>query len=220
MTRKFVLSCLVMGSAFIPFSVAQASSMSLDFQTMKRADSFVLVKGEDAVATGAEKFITALADDGIGFLADENIDTAKQKAAFKKLLNKNFDLNTIARFSLGRHWRTANKAQRDEYVKLFKDMIVEVYSQRFSDYQGQTLSVTGSRKEGERDILVHSLLEQNGQPDVKIDWRVRNRGGGYKVVDVIVEGVSMALTQRSDFSSVVQRGGGDMEALLAHLREK
>lgn len=218
MKRTLFLSCLVAASVAVPVSLSHAFVISPDVS--RSQTGYILVKADDPVALGAEKFITKLADDGIGFLADETITTAKQKAEFRKLLNRNFDLNTIARFSLGRHWRTANKAQRDEYVLLFKDMIVEVYSQRFSDYEGQTLTVTGSRKEGEKDILVHSLLEQDAGPDVKVDWRVRKRDGRYKVIDVIVEGVSMALTQRSDFSSVVQRGGGDMEALLAHLRER
>ena len=218
MKRKLFLSCLVAAAVAVPVSSSHALVLSSDLS--KPNVRYVLVNADDPVSLGAETFITKLADDGIGFLADETITTAKQKAAFRKLLNRNFDLNTIARFSLGRHWRTANKAQRDEYVSLFKDMIVDVYSQRFSDYEGQTLTVSGSRKEGERDILVHSLLEQDAGPDVKVDWRVRKRDGRYKVVDVIVEGVSMALTQRSDFSSVVQRGGGKMEALLAHLREK
>lgn len=219
MKRKLFFSCFIAASVLAAIPVSEAGSFTGQNFSSDARHSFVLVNS-DAVSVGAEKFITALADDGIGFLADENITTEKQKAAFRKLLNRNFDLNTIARFSLGRHWRTANKAQRDEYVALFKDMIIDVYSQRFSDYQGQVLTVTGSRKEGERDVLVHSLLEQESGPDVKIDWRVRERDGGYRVVDVIVEGVSMALTQRSDFSSVVQRGGGDMEALLAHLRER
>ena len=184
------------------------------------ATSYQLVTANaDAVAQGAEKFITKLTDDGIGFLGDKTISGDKQKAEFRKLLNRNFDMNTIARFSLGRHWRTASKPQRDEYMKLFRAMIIDVYSQRFSDYNGQTIEVKGSRKEGERDILVYSVLSQESGPDVKVDWRVRKREGRYKVIDIIVEGVSMALTQRSDFSSVVQRGGGDMEALLVHLRQ-
>ena len=187
--------------------------------TPQSSSSSITYISDDKASEGAEKFITKLADQGIAVLANEDASEAKQKKEFRRLLNNNFDMNTIARFSLGRYWRTASKAQRSEYLKLFKAMIIDVYSQRFSDYQGQVIEVKGSRKEGERDVLVHSLLTQEAGPDVKVDWRVRKRDGRYKVIDVIVEGVSMALTQRSDFSSVVQRGGGDMEALLAHLRE-
>ena len=217
MKHRFLVSCAVFAGT-LGFAVqAHAFHSSLiAFPTASGSIAYVSTK---EASKGAEKFITKLADQGIAVLANQDASEAKQKKEFRRLLNNNFDMNTIARFSLGRHWRTASKAQRAEYLKLFNAMIIDVYSARFSDYQGQIIEVKGSRKEGERDVLVHSLLTQEAGPDVKVDWRVRNRDGRYKVIDVIVEGVSMALTQRSDFSSVVQRGGGDMEALLAHLRE-
>ncbi len=220
MRRRVFLSCFVaFGSVVFP-NASQAISLNTAPDFLLPAPLYHGVAANaDVVAQGAEKFITKLADDGIGFLGDQAITQDKQRAEFRKLLTRNFDMNTIARFSLGRHWRVATKQQRDEYMKLFKAMIIDVYSERFKDYQGQQIEVTGSRKEGERDILVHSKLTQESGPDVKVDWRVRKREGRYKVIDIIVEGVSMALTQRSDFSSVVQRGGGNMEALLVHLRE-
>jgi phospholipid transport system substrate-binding protein len=110
-------------------------------------------------------------------------------------------------------------AQRTEYTASFKKMIVEVYSRRFSEYEGQKLEVRGSRPEGTADVLVKSAIVPPSGPEVAVDWRVRSSNGQYKVVDVIVEGVSMAVTQRADFASVIQRGGGDVEVLLAHLRQ-
>ncbi|MEZ5813894.1 MAG: ABC transporter substrate-binding protein [Alphaproteobacteria bacterium] len=219
MKLRIFLSCFV-GVAALCAYVMAASAGGFDYAgaVAERAAYQPVSANADTVSQGAEKFITDLVDEGVGFLGDATISADKQKAAFRKLLNNNFDMDMIARFSLGRHWRSASQAQRDEYMKLFKVMIVDVYSARFSDYEGQEIEVTGSRKEGERDILVHSLLSQKSGPDVQVDWRVRQSSGRYKVIDVIVEGVSMAVTQRSDFSSVVQRGGGNMEALLAHLR--
>ena len=167
----------------------------------------------------AKKFISNLSENGIGFLKDDSLSEDQKQKAFKKLLNNDFDMNTIARFSLGRYWKTANKAQRQEYLKLFKTMILNVYSSRFQEYQGQAINVKNARKEGKRDILVQTVLKQEGSPEIQIDWRVRKKNNNYKVIDIVVEGVSMALTQRSDFSSVIQRGGGDTEALLVHLRE-
>ncbi|HOO81236.1 MAG TPA: ABC transporter substrate-binding protein [Alphaproteobacteria bacterium] len=222
MQRRFLFSS-VLALGLVSGIASHASLLSTSAAPVlnSRFAHFVAANAHgDEVALAAEKFVAALADQGIGFLSDKKITEEKRRAEFKALLNKNFDMNTIARFSLGRYWRSATQAQRDEYVVLFKKMIVDVYSARFSDYQGQEIEVVGSRKEGERDILVHSLLRQDGGPDVKVDWRVRNRSGAYQVIDVIVEGVSMAMTQRSDFSSVVQRGGGDVEALLVHLRQE
>ncbi|MEM7651290.1 MAG: ABC transporter substrate-binding protein [Pseudomonadota bacterium] len=216
MKKTLILTCFVASAALI--ATPQAHALNAEALSVLLPTTAAQSVSTDSVSQGAEKFITGLTTEGISFLADANLSDAKRKAAFKKLLNSKFDMNTIARFSLGRYWRSASKAQRDEYLKSFKKMIVDVYSQRFGDYQGQSIDVTGSRKEGERDVLVHSLLTQESGPDVKIDWRVRKRDGRYKVIDVMVEGVSMAVTQRSDFSSVIQRGGGNIEALLEHLR--
>jgi len=217
MKYGFLFSCVCVVGVLSAVYPAQAYGLSATLLAQTQS-SVLYVEANATSFTAAENFVGKLADQGISFLSDKNISEAKQKAEFRKLLNRNFDMTTIARFSLGRHWRSATKAQRDEYMKLFKAMIVDVYSSRFKDYQGQKISIVGSREEGKRDILVHSVLKQDSGPDVKVDWRVRNRDGRYKVIDVIVEGVSMAVTQRSDFSSVVQRGGGKMEALLVHLR--
>ena len=99
-------------------------------------------------------------------------------------------------------------------------MIVSVYSRRFSDYNGQSLEVKSARPEGKYDVLVQSFIVPDNGQKIRLDWRVRPKKGRYKVVDVIVEGVSMALTQRSDFASVIQRGGGDVSVLLDHLKNR
>lgn len=206
--------------AFLGFGIiaAAAPSFAVSGSSIQDKPSHHILIAADSNEEAAQAFVNKLTSEGIGFLGDSGISKDQQKQEFEKLLNRNFDLDAIARFSLGRHWRDATPAQKSEYTKLFKDMIVDVYSNRFGEYQGQTIEVTGSRKEGEKDVLVHSLLNQASGPDVKVDWRVRGTSESYKVIDVIVEGVSMALTQRSDFASVIQRGGGNIEVLLAHLR--
>ena len=77
----------------------------------------------------------------------------------------------------------------------------------------------GARPDGDKDTLVTSyIVASTGGDKFQVDWRVRNKGGSYKVVDIVVEGVSMSQTQRADFASVIQRGGGGIEPLLVHLR--
>lgn len=219
MKKALLFSCAILGvSVLTPSAFAAGLGSGLGAQAPAGDLLIVADTQPDAIGKGAEAFIGKLADDGIGFLGDASMDDAQRRGAFKKLLNNNFDMNTIARFSLGRYWKTASDAQKKEYLSLFNKMIIEVYAQRFSDYEGQKLEVRGSRPEGSADILVNSVIVQPSGPEVSVDWRVRKKGGAYKVVDVIVEGVSMAVTQRSDFASVIQRGGGDMNVLLAHLK--
>jgi len=168
---------------------------------------------------GARHFVDSMAKNAVDFLADQSLSEAQKKSRFRSLLFTDFDMDTIGRFSLGSYWNSTSPAQRQEYLSLFREMIAKVYAQRFESYNGQKFEVRSSRADGEKDTLVSSVIVPNDKPEVQVDWRVRYKDGHYKVVDVVVEGVSMAVTQRSDFSSVIQQGGGDIKVLLDHLRQ-
>jgi len=146
---------------------------------------------------------------------------AEREAKFHELVDEAFDVPAIARFVLGPYWRTATDAQREEFQKLFETYIVHVSAVRFGGYSGEQLKVTGSRPEGDKTVFVKSQIVRVGNaPPVNADWRVVKTDRGLKIVDVIVEGVSMAVTEREEFSSVIQRGGGQVEVLLRELRER
>ena len=209
---------LLTGSALLAIGSAPAFSFSNHHNDVLREPSYIRVS--DARDEDAEKFVDMMASDAITFLGNADLaDTDKEKH-FSELLNRSFDMATIGRFALGKYWRLASPEQRDEYQKLFREMIVEVYSRRFGEYDGQNLDIRGSRAGQKDDVTVNSVIVPQGSgQDVKVDWRLRKKNGQYKVIDVVVEGVSMALTQRSDFSSVIQRGGGEVSVLIEHLRE-
>src|SRR5690606_31605060 len=135
------------------------------------------------------EFIAKMGDRGINFLGNQSMSMDAKKAEFSKLLTDSFDMNTIGRFALGANWKSATPAQQQEYLKLFRQMIIKVYSKRFSDYKGQKFEVRSSRKDNEKDSTVTSYIVPSDGPEVRVDWRVRNKGDGYKVVDIIVEGV-------------------------------
>jgi phospholipid transport system substrate-binding protein len=178
------------------------------------------VTAQDSVAEGAKNFIASMGDRGINFLGNQTMSVEAKKAEFRNLLNESFDMSTIGRFALGTNWKAATPAQQKEYQQLFNEMIVKVYSKRFSDYKGQKFEVKSARKEGDKDFIVTSFIVPGDGPQVQVDWRVRNKNGSYRVVDIIVEGVSMSMTQRADFASVIQRGGGNVDVLLNHLRRQ
>lgn len=167
----------------------------------------------------AQKFISDMGDKAISFLSNSSLSQSQKEQEFRKLLTNHFDMNTIGRFALGKNWRNASPAQQKEYQRLFKDMVVEVYASRFNEYKGEGFDVASFKDAGSKDVLVTSYIVPASGQRVQVDWRVRNKNGDYKIIDVIIEGVSMSLTQRSDFSSVIQRNGGDFEMLLAHLRQ-
>ncbi|MCK5285497.1 MAG: ABC transporter substrate-binding protein [Alphaproteobacteria bacterium] len=174
---------------------------------------------ENKKIAGAENFVGSMAQRAIGFLSDETLTREQQIKKFQKLLNNTFDMKTIARFSLGRYWRTSTKQEQQEYLALFKDMIINIYSERFGEYSGQNLEVRSARTEGKSDTIVTTYIVPKKGVEIQVDWRVRYKDGRYKVIDVIVEGISMAVTQRSDFASVIQRGGGDVNVLIVHLQQ-
>lgn len=210
---------LILGAALVlggqSVHAFSGSNMAFDVK------SPLYISVSDKKAEAAEKFIDMMASDAISFLGNADLSEAEKQKRFSRLLTRSFDMNTIGRFALGRYWRVSSAEQRKEYQALFRDMIVEVYSRRFGEYDGQELEVRGSRRDNDKDVTVNSFIVPNdGGQEIQVDWRVRQKNGQYKIIDVMVEGVSMALTQRSDFSSVIQRGGGEVSVLIAHLKEQ
>jgi phospholipid transport system substrate-binding protein len=165
-------------------------------------------------------FVQQLGDQALSSLTAPDLAAAEREARVRRLLRSNFDIDTIARFSLGTYWRTATGAEKQEFMNLFEDMIVKTYAQRFSEYSGQSFTVTDSMPAGSKDMIVQSKIVQKNGPPVHVDWRLRPTAGGMRVIDVIVEDISMSVTQRSDFAAVIQQGGGTVAALNNSLRER
>jgi phospholipid transport system substrate-binding protein len=150
----------------------------------------------------------------------KNATPAQRVARFHELFRADFDVPGIARFVLGRYWKTATPEQQEEFVKLFEDYIALVYSSQLAAYSGETLKVTGSRPEPEGTVVASEIVRPTGTPPVKVEWHLTDRNGAYKISDVAVDGISMAVTQRSEFAAVIQRNGGQVQGLINQLREK
>jgi phospholipid transport system substrate-binding protein len=172
------------------------------------------VNPADAVA-----FMNRLWDRAVEVLNNKS-DPAVREARFRELFHTDFDCPGIARFVLGRYWRSASAEEQQEFVKLFEDYVVFVYAARLSNFGGEALKVRGSRSDGDGVIVSTDVVSPGGASPMRIDWRLVTDNGAYKISDVIVEGVSMAVTQRSEFASVVQRNGGKLRGLIAMMREK
>lgn len=169
----------------------------------------------------AETFVSSLAQRGIADLTGRGTSESERNRRFRSMLLENFDVPTIGRFALGRYWRMATEQERSEYMNLFTDQLVNSYANRFAEYQGEQVRVTGSRTTAEGDIIVASdVLRPNQPAPNKVDWYLRRDGSSFKIVDVRVEGVSMAITQRDEFASIIQRGGGQVSALLQSMRSR
>lgn len=163
---------------------------------------------DDAWKTDPTAFINHFAQAGIDDILNADIDTVEKTARFRTLFNDGFDIPAISRFVLGRSWRRASDANKEAFIALFEDVIVYTWSRRFSEYTGQTIEVRGTSPDGEIGTLVDSVIvDENGQT-ITAQWRLRQRDEGLRIVDVIIEGVSMSITYRQDYASVIRQQGG------------
>jgi phospholipid transport system substrate-binding protein len=175
----------------------------------------------DETSDKAGQFVRNLADQAIGSLTGQDVSQAQRNSRFRELFVANFDVAALGKSALGRYWQSASPDEQSEYLKVFEDYVVMTYAVRFREYTGEKLEVGDVAKAPGNVLAVKSqMVRPNGQPPVRIDWRLTSEGSSYKIVDVVIEGVSMVQTQRSEFASVVSRNGGKVSGLTAELREK
>jgi phospholipid transport system substrate-binding protein len=165
-------------------------------------------------------FVSDLGKRAINALTSSQAEADREKA-FRTLFDEGFDLQAIGRFVLGPYWRTATEEQRTEFLTLFETYVVHSYGVRFGEYSGQQLTVQGSRPQGDDAAVVSSqIVQPQGAPPIKVGWQLSKGPQGYKITDVNVEGVSMAVTPRQEFASIIQRNGGQLDALIKLLHDK
>jgi phospholipid transport system substrate-binding protein len=172
-----------------------------------------------ATAVGAQKFIDNLAEATIGSLTDSSLSEAERETRFRSLLESQFDMPGISKFVLARYWRVASDAERADFQRLFEDLLVEAYAKKFTEYAGEHFQVAGSQVNDDDSITVNSLINRPNGDVVRLDWRVEDIAG-LKISDLIVEGVSLRTTYRSDVGSVIQNNGGKVAELIGALRQK
>jgi phospholipid transport system substrate-binding protein len=172
-------------------------------------------------APDARQFINKLVNNALQVLADTKTDENSREQQFASLLRNNFDIPRIARFVLGRYWTSASEPDRQRFISLYRDFVIKSYASEFSEYRGETVKVTNVRAEGGDVSIVNSeIVHPNGNPPVRVSWRVHHDGDDYKIIDVDVEGVSMMLAQREEFTSVIQRNGGTIGGLIQAIQQK
>jgi phospholipid transport system substrate-binding protein len=146
---------------------------------------------------------------------------------FHELFREDFDITGLGRFVLGRFWWVFDPLERQEFLTLFEDYVVLIYSDRLSEYAGNGYrpKATGSRLAPDGVIVTSEIVRDSGsfrapvQP-IRIDWRLTVRDGVYKISDVIIAGLSMATNGRSQLEGVVERNGGRAQAILAVMRQQ
>ncbi|MEE2698139.1 MAG: ABC transporter substrate-binding protein [Pseudomonadota bacterium] len=179
------------------------------------------VNAED-FSNGAKAFINSITQEAITTLTGKDITKKERARLFRAFMNKHFSIKGIAKFVVGRHLRKASDQEKKQYFKLFEDLMVATYSERFAKYSGEQLLVKKAVMRSKKDVIVHSTMVKVGssaQP-LKVDWRVRSKGEGFTIIDVMVEGISMIMTQKSEFSSFLKSNNGEFNKLLMELKKR
>ena len=167
----------------------------------------------------AVAYIELLGEQAVEVLRDADTPVETREAGVQKLLQENLDLKSMGQFALGATWRTASPEDRTAYLDLFSEYVVRSYARRLGGYSNQTFSVLGSGPAGKYDTLVSTAIVTADQPDIKAGWRVKTLpDGSLKIIDLVVEGVSMLQTERAQFESVMQKDG--LPGLIASLQDR
>lgn len=174
-------------------------------------------------AAGDEKAALALvrefAKKTLEFLRDKKLPRAAREKRVRELYHKYFAVRSIGRFALGRFWRRATPTERTEYLDLFEVYAVKMLSAQTTKYADQKFKVTHAMPDGKGVAVAAQVFTAAGKP-IDVKFRVRRGGSRLYIVDVLVENLSMSLTVRNEFASIIQKNEGGIKALMDSLRKK
>ena len=172
-------------------------------------------------AQAAEKFIKDTTAKGIEQIINANISQAEKDKRFYDLLNGALDLDFIGQFVLGRNWRTATPEQRKEFISVYRDLNIATWSKRFNEFKGKNFVFKGTTPSSSKgQIFVDTVVPMDQGEPAKVVWRVREKNGDYKIVDIIIEGVSLAQSARSEYTAFIKNNPGGIDALIKDLQAK
>ena len=171
-----------------------------------------------AQASPASSFVGQFATQLTGIVNGPQ-PAAQKKAALGPVIDSHVDVAKIARFCLGRFWITATPAQQAQYTTIFNQVLLNNIRGHLGDYRGVTFALQGETPQG-ANTLVGTAINRPNAPMANVQWVVDSSSGAPKVVDVVAEGTSLRLTQRSDYASFLSRHNNYISALLTALQRQ
>jgi phospholipid transport system substrate-binding protein len=177
-------------------------------------------QAQSARDANAEAYVQQGAREVLAVLNDRTKSDAAKKDAFRVLINRLIDVPKVTRFVLGKYARSATPDQFNRFSTAFRTYVEGVYMKRINDYHGEKVIVLASLVRKPGDVLVTTQLAGGrSQQPTNIIWRVLNDGSGWKVVDVQVSGVWLAITQQQDFVATIDNNGGKIDVLINQLQQ-
>lgn len=170
-------------------------------------------------ADPSTQFVNNLTDDIITNVLKSHAPQQQRYEKFKSSFESALDMKSIGQFVLGVYWRSASVQQREEFLTAFIDFTTKTWADRFDLYTGQQIVFTGTRNAEGNQLYVDSQIKNT--PPVEVIWRLkRMKNGEFKIIDIIVEGVSMAMSYRNEYGAFLQKNGGSLSVLTEELKTK
>lgn len=173
------------------------------------------VRADDAA--DARAIVQNIADQGLDIV--KNPDKGERYRDFLELFKTKFDTDAIGRFVLGQYRRDIDPKQFERFSQVFEELVARTYTTQLGQYAGEQFKVQEARSDGKR-YIVESRVVPPGRSGIKLDWILGRSKGGLKVLDVRVDNLSMAITQRDEFASVLQQNAGNVDKLIAFMQDK
>lgn len=156
-----------------------------------------------------------------------SVSDAQRKKVFRLMLAENFDVQRMGRFVLANYWRLASEDQQKQFLSYFEDYLVKTYADMFKSYTGKNFKIISSREAPDTQmILITTTVDipkkgaTHEMAPLEIEWRLKHDQNGFKIVDLTVEKVSLSITKRQEFGSIIQENGGKIEGLLRRLEQE
>ena len=166
-------------------------------------------------------FIAELVNDAIKTLSDKNVSIAEKNKKIEIIALENVDIEALSMYTLGPIRKTLERPMLEKYQNLFEKYFLKSLTSRLTDYSSQKFEVLGFEQKSETYTIVSSkIVESSSQPEIKIDWRVYTKDPARPLIrDLIVEGLSLAKTQKEEFASILNSNNNDINILLSKLEE-
>ena len=174
-----------------------------------------------AYSSNPKDFVDELVNDAISKLADKSLNKQEKKIFIEEIALENVDINALGLYTLGELRKSSNKEDISNYQKSFEKYFLKSLTSRLTDYSSSKFEILSADKKSSNYTIVSSrVMPVNGGPEIKIDWRIYTKNPDKPLIrDLIVEGLSLARTQKEEFASILNSNNNDIRILISKLKE-
>ena len=165
-----------------------------------------------------EEFVRNFSDSAISILSNTEISEIEKSEKFTSIVMNSIDLNLISKFVLSKVWKDATDDQKERYLIAFKTYFVNSYANKLNQYSGEKVNIIGSEIKGKYTIVDSNIVREGTDTlQINLKWRILNRGGDIKIIDLNIEGISLIIAQREEFQSFLANNNSDLDRLISKL---